>query len=251
MTKIKFLGTGSLEGIPSPLCKCSVCESARKKGKDKRLRSSIYIEFNDKTSLIIDCSPDFREQVENFKIPIENIFITHGHYDHFSGLGELSYLIPLYGVKPKIHGKKDVVDYCKEMYGYIPMNFSSINSSSFKIGNNLIELIPVIHAKNTSTSGIYFNNILIIPEIYNLDENIKKSLKDKQIELLIIDATYYKEQVYKDHFTIQMARDFTKEIGAKRTIVTNIWHNTKTHELLTKEFKKDLEIAFDGLTIEI
>jgi len=249
MTKIKFLGTGSLEGIPSPICKCSVCESARKGGRDKRLRSSIYIEFNDKTSLIVDCSPDFREQIETFKIPIENIFITHGHFDHFFGLGELSYLKPLYNVNPKIFGKKDVIDYCNNIFHYMNLTFNPLENSIFKLNNNNIKIIQVEHAKNTSTAGLFFDKVLIIPEIYKISNDTKEDLKKKEIDLLIIDGAYYNKAVYKDHFTIQEAIGFAKNIGAKRTIITNIWHKTKLHNELKKEFEKFAEIAYDGLEV--
>jgi phosphoribosyl 1,2-cyclic phosphate phosphodiesterase len=252
MVKIKFIGTGSLEGIPSPLCDCSVCNLARENKKDnKRFRSSIFLEFEDKSSLIIDCSPDFKEQLEKFNFPVENIFITHGHFDHFFGLGELSYLNPLYGTNPKIFGKKDVVDYCKKIFDYLNLNFISLSDSRFKVGKNTLELIDVKHAKNTSTSGLFLDKILIIPEICKINQKIKEKLKEREINLLIIDGAYYNESLYKDHFTIQEAIKFGKDINAKRIIITNIWHKTKSHEELEKEFKDSAEIAYDGLEVSI
>jgi phosphoribosyl 1,2-cyclic phosphate phosphodiesterase len=252
MTKIKFIGTGSLEGTPSPLCDCQVCNLARKNdSKDKRLRSSIFLEFNDGNSLIIDCSPDFRKQLEKFKFPIENIFITHGHFDHFFGLGELSYLNNLYKKSPNIYGRTDVIDYCKHIFGYLNLGFRPLNENKFKIGKNEISLIEVVHAKNTSTTGILFNKILILPEIYKIDPETKKTLKNSEIDLLIVDGAYYGEAVYKDHFTIQEAIRFGKDVGAKRTIVTNIWHRTKPFNKLKEEFSEFAEIAYDGMEINL
>ncbi|MDY3723971.1 MAG: hypothetical protein SO003_01205 [Candidatus Borkfalkiaceae bacterium] len=41
--KIKYLGTGACEGIPSLYCKCFVCENARKKlGKENSHENGIY-----------------------------------------------------------------------------------------------------------------------------------------------------------------------------------------------------------------
>ena len=252
MTKIKFIGTGSLEGIPSPLCNCNVCNLARKsESKNKRFRSSIFVEFDDKSSLIIDCSPDFKDQLEKFKFHVENIFITHGHFDHFFGLGELSYLNPLYKINPKIFGKKDVIDYCKNIFGYLNLNFSSLDRENFKIGKNDIKLIEVNHAKNTSTRGLFFKKTLIIPEIYKIESEIKEKLKEKEINLLIVDGAYYNESLYKDHFTIQDAINFGKDIGAKNIIITNIWHKTKSHNELEKEFMNSAEIAYDGMEVSV
>lgn len=50
-----FLGTGAAEGIPTPFCRCRVCENARKKGgKEVRMRSS----FRVSRELLIDLGPD-------------------------------------------------------------------------------------------------------------------------------------------------------------------------------------------------
>ena len=53
--KIKFLGTGASEGIPSMYCKCAVCENARKVGgKEIKARMGVLIDED----LLIDFSPD-------------------------------------------------------------------------------------------------------------------------------------------------------------------------------------------------
>lgn len=51
MINIKFLGTGTVMGIPIWNCECDVCKSKDK--KDKRYRSSVLIKINDK-NIIID-----------------------------------------------------------------------------------------------------------------------------------------------------------------------------------------------------
>mgnify|MGYP002737683175 CR=1 FL=1 len=64
--KVRFLGTGTSTGVPQIGCKCTVCTSIDE--RDKRLRSSIQIEVNG-LLLMVDCSPDFRQQVMH--LPIE------------------------------------------------------------------------------------------------------------------------------------------------------------------------------------
>ena len=56
---ITFLGTGTSQGIPVIGSTHPVCLS--KDEKDKRLRSSVMLEWGS-YRYIIDCGPDFRQQ---------------------------------------------------------------------------------------------------------------------------------------------------------------------------------------------
>jgi len=80
---LKFLGTGSSEGIPSPFCACKVCAYARAKGgKEIRHRTSAIIDGE----MLIDISPDTFSQTAALGLDLSRlkyILITHTHYDHF------------------------------------------------------------------------------------------------------------------------------------------------------------------------
>ena len=84
---ITFLGTGTSQGIPMIASNDPVCLS--KDPKDMRLRSSILISW-DKVSYVIDCGPDFRQQMlrENVQL-INGVLFTHEHADHTAGLDDL------------------------------------------------------------------------------------------------------------------------------------------------------------------
>ena len=60
MIKITFLGTGTSQGIPVIGSNHPVCMS--EDSKDKRLRSSVLIQW-DEHNYVIDCGPDFRQQM--------------------------------------------------------------------------------------------------------------------------------------------------------------------------------------------
>src|SRR5690606_6863253 len=68
-------------------CDCPVCRSANP--KDKRLRSSIWIQ-NEDTSVVIDTGPDFRYQMLRAHVRhIDGILYTHEHKDHVAGLDDV------------------------------------------------------------------------------------------------------------------------------------------------------------------
>ena len=84
---VTFLGTGTSTGIPFIGSNHPVCLS--KDFRDKRLRSSIRIDIEKKT-FIIDCGPDFRQQMINSNCKkIDAIFFTHEHSDHTAGLDDI------------------------------------------------------------------------------------------------------------------------------------------------------------------
>ena len=81
--KMKYLGTGACEGIPSLYCTCFVCENARKKkGKELRTRTGFVLD----EKLVIDFSPDAYSNMIKHDIrfgEIEHLLISHTHEDHY------------------------------------------------------------------------------------------------------------------------------------------------------------------------
>ena len=85
--KVTFLGTGTSQGVPLIACRCEVCKSDNK--RDKRLRTSVMIEVNDKV-FVIDAGPDFRQQMLRENVQrLDGIIFTHEHKDHVAGLDDV------------------------------------------------------------------------------------------------------------------------------------------------------------------
>ncbi len=86
--RLAFLGTGTSTGVPFIGCKCSVCTSSDP--RDKRLRASALLTTDEGKRILLDCGPDFRQQMigREFRA-IDAVLITHHHYDHVGGLDDL------------------------------------------------------------------------------------------------------------------------------------------------------------------
>ena len=90
--KLKFLGTGTSQGIPVIGSTHPVCLSTNP--KDKRLRSSVMITDDEGKKILIDCGPDFRQQMlTNQENNVDALLITHEHNDHIIGLDDLRPII--------------------------------------------------------------------------------------------------------------------------------------------------------------
>lgn len=89
--KITVLGCGSSLGVPALKYGWGICDP--KNPKNRRTRSSIIIEEKE-TVLLVDASPDLREQLlRSGSQDIDAILFTHAHFDHTNGINELR---PLY-----------------------------------------------------------------------------------------------------------------------------------------------------------
>ena len=62
---ITVLGSGTSSGVPTIGCDCSVCTS--EDPRDRRLRPSILVQY-DGHNVVIDATPDFRQQVLREKL---------------------------------------------------------------------------------------------------------------------------------------------------------------------------------------
>ena len=81
---MRMIGTGAAEAIPSPMCRCEICEGARAhRGKDIRSRSC----FRVSPEVQIDFGPDqFYQSVVlgNDMTTVTDLLITHTHEDHLA-----------------------------------------------------------------------------------------------------------------------------------------------------------------------
>ncbi len=104
--QVTLLGTGDTTGTPTVGCSCETCtrarnpdselrEQAREQGATltpagvERTRFSVHIR-NERTdeSLLVDFSPDFRQQFLREDVPLPDAgIVTHIHFDHLDGLG--------------------------------------------------------------------------------------------------------------------------------------------------------------------
>lgn len=92
--QVTLLGTGDTTGTPTPGCACDTCEAAVARGVE-RTRFSVHV-TNDQTgeALLIDASPDLRQQFLRERVSLPDAaIITHIHFDHLDGLGNMYRLV--------------------------------------------------------------------------------------------------------------------------------------------------------------
>ncbi len=252
--KVTFLGTGTSQGIPLVACNCNVCTSINE--KDKRLRTSVLVE-TEKTTLVIDSGPDFRQQLLREKVKrLDAVVFTHEHKDHIAGLDEVRAFnfinkikMPVYAterVQKALHREFAYI-FSEEKYPGVPeVEIFSFENEPFSVGNILLEPINVMHYK-LPVKGFKINRFAYITDANFIQEEEKKKLYG--LDVLVINAL--RREPHISHFTFNEAIDLVKELKPKKAYFTHIAHQLGLHEEVSKELPPNIELAFDGLQLII
>ena len=63
--------------------------------------------------------------------------------------------------------------------------------------------------------------------------------------------TTYQHDPHPSHFTFEQSIEMAKRINAKHTYFTHISHKLGLHKLVEKELSTTVQLAYDGLTIQL
>jgi len=250
--KVTFLGTGTSQGIPVIGCTHEVCLSDDL--KDKRLRSSVLLEWNN-VKYVIDCGPDFRQQLIRAKVNrLDGILFTHFHADHTAGLDDTRPFTQRYGKLP-IYGKKEVIknltkrfDYIFETrnkyYGAPDLGINIIDNRPFKLGGLEVTPIKVEHGK-LNIFGFRILNFAYITDAKRISTEEKK--KFENLDILVVNAL--RKEPHPTHFNLQESLELITEVKPKKAFLTHISHRLGFHEVVSKTLPENVFLAYDGLEI--
>lgn len=236
-------------------CHCEVCQS--QDSKDKRLRTSVLIRHK-KESLVIDCGPDFRQQMLRTRCnDLKHVLFTHEHRDHVAGLDELRSINYLYNRKINTFMSKRVEKAlrCDFRYIFNPGDYKGgpkINTHSIQafqpftlIGLPIIPL-AAMHGK-MPVLGYRIGSIAYLTDVSYIPPESLEHLKG--VELLILDAL--QKPKHHSHFSLTEAIEAANTIKAKQSYFTHIGHFMGKHKEVEAILPPTMQLAYDGLILNI
>ncbi|TPD67084.1 MBL fold metallo-hydrolase [Flavobacterium microcysteis] len=253
--KVYFLGTGTSQGIPVIGSEHPVCKSTN--AKDKRLRVSVWISWENH-SFVIDCGPDFRQQMLVSKCPkIDGILFTHEHSDHTAGLDDIRPFnfrqgnIPIYLHKRVLESLKRRFDYVFETVNKYPgapsvEPIEVINGQSFDIGNKKAIPIDVMHG-DLQVFGYRIDDFAYLTDVKTIESSEIEKLKG--LKVLVVNAL--REEPHHSHFNLEEALEFIKIVGPEKAYLTHISHRMGFHDEVEKLLPENVYLAYDNLQITI
>ena len=255
MIKITFLGTGTSQGIPVIGSDHPVSFSDDL--KDKRLRSSILIEYKD-FNFVIDCGPDFRQQMLRTNCrKLDAIIFTHEHADHTTGIDDVRpYFfrqgkIPIYlheRVLNSLHNRFAYIFDPKQKYPGAPdfeVNLITKENDFQILGLNMTP-IEAVHYK-LPVLGFRLGKFAYLTDVKTISD--KEMLKLNGLDTLVINALRYES--HPSHLNIDEALEIIDQVKPKQTFFTHISHNMGFHEEVCGSLPKSVSLAFDGLVLEV
>ncbi|GJL84779.1 MAG: phosphoribosyl 1,2-cyclic phosphodiesterase [Micavibrio sp.] len=257
--KLTILGCGNSTGVPAIGNYWGDCDPSE--SKNTRMRSSVLVQ-TDKTTLVVDTGPDFRQQLNNADVNyIDGVLYTHAHADHINGIDELRFmalknkmLIPVYGNKETLGKLSARFDYLFEggnhrLYPQI-VEGHGIEASQFGAPQSLgdIEFIPFEQDHGTVQSvGYRFGDLGYSVDIYRLDDKAINVLKG--VKIWVVDAAAYKSETNPVHANLETIYELNKQIGAETVYLTSL-SLVMDYQTLMAELSEGFVAAHDGLIIE-
>jgi phosphoribosyl 1,2-cyclic phosphate phosphodiesterase len=252
--KLTFLGTGTSTGVPQVGCHCSVCTSPD--ARDKRLRTSALLHTDNGNNLLIDCGPDFRQQMLNADSPdLTAAIFTHTHYDHVGGVDDMrpycaTGRFNVYCRPDVAEDLRNRVPYCfrKNLYPGVPtFNLHDVDDNTpFYVGDDLVTPLPVMHFK-MPILGYRIDNLAYITDCKTMPQSTLALMQG--VDVLVINAL--RIEPHMSHLNLAEAIEIINKVQPREAYLTHISHHMGRHADVDPQLPPHVHLAYDGLTITI
>jgi len=255
--KFIILGCGSSMGVPRPDGFFGNCDPKNK--KNYRTRCSALIKTS-KENILIDTSPDLRQQLLKHKIKkINKVLYSHMHGDQTHGINDLRSFYINSRKQINIYADIQTSKYLKNTFSYIFNSYSKEYPATLKLNklpksifvknNNKkikIKSIIVEHGRIKSNCFIIDKKLAYISDVSKIYNKDFKNFKN--IKYLIIDCLWY--NYHPSHFNLETSLSIVKKFTPKKAILTNL-SPVLDYKILKKLLPKNVIPAHDGLSIEL
>lgn len=252
--KIRFLGTGTSQGIPVIGCDCPTCTS--EDSRDQRLRCAVLLKINNQ-HLVIDIGPDFRQQMLRAEVEhLDGILITHEHNDHVVGLDDVRPFNFRSGKDMPIYARPSVQKDLKRRFPYVFSDNPYPGAPSvvlhnievdkpFEIEGNTIIPIEALHGK-LPVFGFRIGSFTYLTDIKTMSDHELEKVKGT--ELLVVNALHQKD--HHSHLNLSEALVFIEKVKPTRAYLTHLSHKMGLHQTIEETLPSNVFIAYDNLEID-
>ncbi len=252
---LTVLGSGTSMGVPTIGCTCAVCTSGDP--RDRRLRPSIMVQWDGRT-VLIDTSPDFRQQAIREQIRrIDAVLYTHGHADHILGLDDvrpLSFPRITGGGKIPLYATENTARVLRNVFRYIfdgDYKYGGLAQVEIRNVNGPIELFGATFTPLVVNHGDYpieayrFGSAAYLTDFSTVPDETLAQLQG--LDILILDAL--RHNPHPTHSTLENSLKIVDHLKPKRAFFTHMSHDLP-HEATNASLPENVRLSYDGLKLE-
>lgn len=259
-----ILGCGSSAGVPRLGGGWGACDP--KNPKNRRRRCSLLVERRNeagaRTTVLIDTSPDLREQLLDADVKsLDGVLVTHAHADHIHGIDDLRSLVLWQRRRVDVYMDERTSALMRRRFGYCfetPPGSSYppiVNAREMRVGEPVtvngpggpVTALPFVQEHGDVTAlGFRIGPVGYSSDVCNLPSDSLSALQD--LEVWMVDALRYTP--HPTHFSVSDAVGWIGRLKPKRAILINM-HVDLDYEELRAKLPPHIEPAYDGMTLEM
>ena len=235
-------------------CTCAVCRSTDP--RDRRLRPSIYLEVPGRAAILVDTTPDLRQQALTTGLTrLDAVLFTHSHADHILGLDEIRRFNFMQGAAIPCYATADVWESIRRTFYYvfdgvpregggIPKIDAHEITGPLAVAGVHVVPVPLLHGR-MPILGFRFGDFAYLTDCSAIPEESWALVAG--VETLIIDAL--RDKKHPTHFTVAEALEAIARIAPGRAYLTHMSHDLG-HAETNARLPRGVELAYDGLSLD-
>jgi phosphoribosyl 1,2-cyclic phosphate phosphodiesterase len=260
--KVTLLGTGGSAGVPliggpDGAGNWGVCDP--REPRNRRTRPSIVVESGTGQRLLVDTSPDLREQLLACRIPgADAILYTHAHADHVTGLDDVRVLNRIAGRPLPAYATAGTLAELNTRFAYafrpwVPPHFYRpvLEGHAVRPNQTLdlfglsLSLFTQNHGKVDSL-GLRVGPFGYSTDVVALDEAAFAALAG--IDTWVVDC-FLRQEAHWTHANLPIVMGWVGRLKPRRTILTHMGTDMDW-AWLAANLPPGIEAGHDGMVID-
>lgn len=256
--RLILLGTGTSYGVPQIGCRCRTCTSSDP--RDRRTRAAAVIEA-DGRRLLIDTPPEPRLQLVAAGVErVDAVLYTHAHADHVHGIDDLRAMSARQGAELPAYGLAETMTELRQRFAYIfdpavrpppgttkPELTAHVLDPDREVQIAGFSVRPILlpHGEQ-SVFGYRVGRVAYLTDVKEIPPRAAALLGG--LDVLVLNALL--PSPHPLHLSIPEAVEAARRIGARRTLLTHLTHDSP-HTELAARLPAGVTPGHDGLVVEV
>ena len=251
--KIRILGSGTSSGVPRIGNDWGACDPAEP--RNRRTRASALVE-HDGTRILIDTSPDMREQLLAADIgTVDAVIWTHDHADHVHGIDDLRQVYHQLGRPVRAYGRPAMLEPTIRRFayafsgreGYPPTVAAEPLPDQLIIGRIAVSVVDQPHG-SIASAGLRFEAgeaaIGYATDFHELTPAMRALYQG--LDVWVVDAL--RRAPHPTHPTLDAVLGWVGELSPGRTALIHMDHSMD-YASLVAVLPRGVEPGYDGLEL--